>query len=300
MRMNSRRFFWFFSIAFLCIFVAESQQDCPMHKVEIVCASFGSLMKILVCIGDRSASSTIPGSSVSSIVHTDRSDMTDHPQIEGFYIKRGSIKFIPTGIRNKFSNLKLLMIDETGLLRLNKENLKEFGTSLEILGLPFNKLISIDADLFEYNLNLKTMWLHDNPIRHIEPAFFANLKNLRNPQYIDLVSAGCMSQLFHSGSVHDIAKLEWMNQNCIDDSARNETHNLINDALCWEAQVLRIPEQIIEHTNEIDQASTARFEEMERKLNTRIDSLEKKLDNVLKIVTQIKCMSNDQIRRKIV
>lgn len=290
------------SLAILCSFFAESQQDCSMHRVKIVCTNilnFGwpDLGFIPTCLAEDSMNTIIPGSSVSSVVHINGSEVRNLLEIEGFQTYRGMVKFIPTGIMRKFTNLKVLVIYETGLLSVTKDNLREFGSSLEKLSLSKNKLIFIDADLFVFNPNLKDIWITNNPIRHIEPGFFANLKNLEYVNFLTLGSAGCMSQTFDAERGDNIDTFEWSSENCSDESARSETQSLIDDALCWEAQVLRIPDKIIENANEINEASIARSEELERNLNTRIDSLEKKMESVLKIVTQIKCLSNNQKRK---
>lgn len=64
------------------------------------------------------------------------------------------------------------------VMSVTKGNLKEFGDSLVYLSLYSNKLKSIDADLFEHNHNLKSIWLLKYPIRHIYRSWiFCESKN---------------------------------------------------------------------------------------------------------------------------
>lgn len=178
------------SVTFFCL-VALSQltnsQSCSSVKVEVViiCSKVETFdwMAIgiaLTCSGDHhSITSTFSRSSVTFVVHSNKSEATNLAEITGLRITGATVKFIPSGIGSKFINLKTLGIWSCGLLSVKKENLKEFGNWLEEVNISLNKLKSIDTDLFEYNPNLKVIFLNDNPIRYID-EFFTNLKNLKN------------------------------------------------------------------------------------------------------------------------
>lgn len=64
--------------------------------------------------------------SVISVVHKNKSTLANLADIGGLYIYDASVKFIPTGFKQKLDNLKVLAIYSSGLLSVAKENLKEF------------------------------------------------------------------------------------------------------------------------------------------------------------------------------
>lgn len=217
-------------------FLVKSQDCSPDEKhlrlVEIICAKvtnekWSDAEFHLTCEGDNATTSNFPDSSVSSVLHSNRSEVANLPDIIGLSFREVTMKFIPLGIKFKLVNLKVLQIYDCGLLGINKENLQEFGSSLEGLHLQINKITSIDADLFAYNPNLKYIGLFDNPIRYIEPEFFTNLKHLKGLKFLDLETSSCMNQTFSAvENGHDITTFVWQNENCTDTTAHDETQNL--------------------------------------------------------------------------
>lgn len=219
-------------------------QDCSMHKVYIVCSNisigeFPYVEDVLVCIGDKKMNLTIPGSYVSSVVHSNGSKVTNHSDIEGLNIFDSTVHFIPNGIKSQFPKLKLLDIERSGLLSVKMENLRDFGDMLVFLDLHGNKLTSIDANLLDHNPNLQAIYLNGNPIRHIEPAFFTNLKSFKSIKQFNFESTGCINQDFDSPLYHHkIETYIWNYEKCTDETAKIETQHLINEALCDEAKSL--------------------------------------------------------------
>lgn len=213
-------------------------QGCSIQNIEIICERIkiahleAKIGDVLTCYADKSMKSTIPGSAVSSVVHKNGSEVTNLDNVEGLGIFKATVKFIPTNLGKKIPNLKFLEITLSGLLSVNKENFREFGDSLRGINLAGNKIISIDADLFEYNSNLYIIQLVQNPLRHIEPEFFHNLKNLKNISEVDLESAGCMNQQFDKrfGTSHNMEIFAWKSEDCIDETARVDEQNLIQEA----------------------------------------------------------------------
>lgn len=207
-----------------------------MHKVKLNCKNVFAFTRYeLKCDGRDSAISTVPGSSVSAIELKDGSDSTDLSKIQAVQFTFATVKFIPTGIKALLPSLKVVWFHTCGLLAVNKQNLKEFGESLTALNLQKNNLISIDADLFEYNPNLNQIWLEDNPIRYIEPAFFTNVNRMGRDdlQLITLKRAGCIDQEAFGFSIRST---NWNNEKCNDKTAKTETQNVIKEALCDEAK----------------------------------------------------------------
>lgn len=91
----------------------------------------------------------------------------------------------------KFESFSL-SLEWSSTYNVKKENFKEFGSSLEHLSLLFNKIKFIYADLFEFNPNLKAIFMHDDPIRHFDTEFFTNLRALRFLEHVNLNAASCI------------------------------------------------------------------------------------------------------------
>lgn len=256
-----------------CTFTVKSQ-DCSMHTVNLVCRSienynwfkrmiYGDSVK---CIADESISWTIPGASVSLVLHRNGMKVTNLADIKRLEIYGATVNFIPTGIKRKFPNLRGLCIAASGLLSIDKENLREFGDTLENLDLYNNRLNFLNDDLFEFNQNLEVINLHENPIRHIENEFFTNLRKLRNIEKISLVKVGCMSQLFQTSDGHNIATFKWNNGKCTDQTARDETQISINKALCDEVKsTLELPDFPFEFLTR-SQNKTPHYNNKEKKI----------------------------------
>lgn len=85
---------------------------------------------LLQCYGDKSISWTFPDSPVSSVVHSNKSAVTNLSRSKSLWIMPAmpaTVKFIPTGIKKKFTNLKALVIHSSGLLTAESENGKFEG-----------------------------------------------------------------------------------------------------------------------------------------------------------------------------
>lgn len=213
----------------LLSFAINSQSCSPsFDNVDIICSEilengFGFVGTVLSCQVDSSFTSLYPESSVSSVVHSNGSAVTNLRQIEAIYVQHATVKFIPTGIKSKFPNLKAIYIGLSGVLSVNKNNLKQFGDSLEYLYLAENSITSIDDDLFENNPNLKGIYFDSNPIRHIDTGFFTNLKKLEKIEYLSFYRVGCMDQEFKKTSGHQMATFTWNYKGCFDESAKVKT-----------------------------------------------------------------------------
>lgn len=269
-------------IFFSCSVSSQDSQDCSMNKIRISCSFIKEFhhpytnANRLTCSSydDMLINSNIPGSSVSSVVHKNGSDVTDLEQIKVLQINSATVKFIPTGIKNKFINLEALQIYDSGLLSVDKENLRAFGSSLEFISFQKNKIISIDADLFEYNDNLKEINLRINPIRYIEPAFFTNLKNMKNIQKVHISSSiGCINREFSKRFDNDFSLFKWNNKTCTDLTARIETQHLISEALCVEAKITNLNSQIENLKN--NPSIVVKVENLVSVIKNRMKSLEK-------------------------
>lgn len=216
---------------------------------------------LLTCFGieRNSLLSTKPGLHVSSVVQPYDPKWPNISEIKALMIgrsTRATLKFIPTGIKSQLTNLKALAIQDSGLRIVVKENLKEFGNSLEMVSFMGNLITFIPADLFDYNPKLRGIFLQDNPIRYIEPAFFTKLKNLRRIDMVRISNSSCIDQDFKTSEDHDIETFSWNYGKCKDESAKIESLKLL-------------------------ETDETRFSS---KINTRIDGLEKLVQNNTKLL----------------
>lgn len=236
-----------------CLGLSMAQpQSCltRLRNIEITChavqnSDFKRVGPRQTCWGDKKITISFPGASVSSIIHSDGSPVENIQEIEALRIRGATVQFIPAGIKTILPNLAVLMIESSGLLTIDKNDLKEFGSSLEYLALGANLITSIDGDLFEHNPSLITLSLHGNPIRHIEPEFFSNLKLMKNAQWLNLQQMACMNQLFDNENGLDIVSFEWNNGGCFNETAKIETKMapidarmklIVNTFLCMNRQ----------------------------------------------------------------
>lgn len=214
-------------------------QLCGSEKVDIMCDNFSTIEHFKVGRGIRTCNSKnslnviTPNASVSSVVPQIKSDVTklDWTKVHALWILDSSVKFIPSGIKNHLPKLSVLKIHRSGLLRLKKENLKEFGIELQHLDLWNNEISTIDADLFEYNTNLKYVNLKWNKFRFIAPQFFENLKSFKNLAVVEFNPAGCINQdcLTSTSIGHSMSTFKWNIATCTDMSAIIETEKLVDD-----------------------------------------------------------------------
>lgn len=216
-------------------------QSC--YEVEIICRRIRHVPYIdgtdfvCECYTDTSLSSVVPGSRVTSVVNFYRLEIPEKvlSKLEAININQATVKFIPTGIKSRFTSLKALGITSCGLLSVNKEDLREFGESLDLLALDDNLLTSIDADLFDFNPNLRAISLGGNPIRYIESRFFTTLSRHKK---VELLTIGAPDGCLHKKCCTlekfgtNPKEFSWNDAECNDKSARVQTKKLLNDINC--------------------------------------------------------------------
>lgn len=282
--MEKLKFHIFITIFFVILLsVSTRSQFCDVEKVEIICSKvatwdYDAVGYVKTCESFKNLKvSTVD----ASVVYENESEIANIAEIKGFYIDGASaMKFIPTGITQKFKNLKVLRIQWSGLLRVINENLKEFGEFLEYLNLEGNTITSIDSDLLKYNQNLKYISFSANHLRFIAPEFFENLKKLKNVENVRL--DGCIDQYYRTSRGHKMSTFTWENEKCTDANAKIHIENLVKSinreksaqSKCLEETVVRLKAQISD-----DHKISA--ENLHAKIDTLTDALQEK-HNILK------------------
>lgn len=226
---------------------------------------------------------------MSKVINSDQSAVANISQIKALYIVSATVKFIPYDIKAKFPNIEAITIDMSGLLSVNRDNLKEFGSSLEYLVLSNNLITTIDADLFSYNPNMKFIYLDFNPIQNIEAAFFTNLMNLKQVGYVYFQHVGCMNQYFNTESGHNLASFKWNNAGCTDRKAAIDTLTMrmlvdvkrqqkLDNNVCSDMKQQNI--ELREQLHDLIET----HKKLSENLKNWMESVDKKLENLNKLI----------------
>lgn len=270
-------------IVILPLFVKSQSCSERENNVTIVCSHSVDkkydIIGSLVTCKSNSTVVTVPGSSVSSVIHSNGSEIDNCNSIEALEITSSIIKFIPSGINASFPNLKALNIGYSGLLSINKEDLREFGESLELLKIVGNFITFIDADLLDYNPGLVAIYLYNNPIRHIAPAFFTNLRNFENASIVEFSPVDCMDRDFSILKGHDLTTFEWKNERCFNRTAGAATE--------FQRMLIEV------HNKSLISSEECLAEKINTEINDRIDSLE--TNNQELIEGSISAMKNETL-----
>jgi len=104
-----------------------------------------------------------------------------------FSVKKYTVNYFPTGLKKIFKNLEGIAISLCGLKEIHQNDLKPFP-KLGYLDLNDNDIEVIEAGIFEFNKNLKLVWLKRNKIHHIDLNVFEGLTQLTN---LNLVGNNC-------------------------------------------------------------------------------------------------------------
>ncbi|KAG5683590.1 hypothetical protein PVAND_012863 [Polypedilum vanderplanki] len=127
---------------------------------------------------------------------------TNLDDFDSFYIYQSpSCHFFPKDITTYFDNLKILVVANTGLKSITKDDLKPFE-NIRGLYIDHSKLTSIDGDLFRYTKNLEDLSLQDNNIKFVEADIF---KPLRKLNYLSFDFNDCINK--RAGNRNDVEEL---------------------------------------------------------------------------------------------
>lgn len=105
-----------------------------------------------------------------------------------------SLSFFPQNIENFFKNLTLILVRSSNLQEINQKDLRPFE-NLQYLFLAKNNLMTIEAELFEFNKKLKIIWLDMNKISQIDKHAFNGLDDLI---MLDLSNNNCETNFIYA------------------------------------------------------------------------------------------------------
>lgn len=135
------------------------------------------------------------------------------------------MKFMPAGIKKKFTKLDAISVTDSGLTHLEKEDMRQFGDDLIKADFSNNKLTALEGDIFEFNTDLSFIYLRGNPLAFIDPKLFENFKKMEQLVFVYLENSNCINQK----SSQSAGAIEWKNKQCNDEKAKNDNLKRIRE-----------------------------------------------------------------------
>ena len=99
---------------------------------------------------------------------------TEPTNLQGLEIVHQTVNYLPKGINKFFPNLKGLVVENSKLKSLKKDDLKSLK-QLVYVNFVGNDLESLDGDLFEFNPKLKFIGFGSNKIKYVCGFLLINL-----------------------------------------------------------------------------------------------------------------------------
>lgn len=115
----------------------------------------------------------------------------DEAIMYGFVAENMEIYYLPQGIEKIFPILKVLIILNCKLRKITTENLEKL-THLKVLDLSWNEIEFLEPKLFQFNNDLRAIFMSNNKIKIIDSSTFRNMPNLVK---LDLQHNICVSLL---------------------------------------------------------------------------------------------------------
>lgn len=212
---------------------------------------------------------------VRKVVFNNRSEFdTSEIKLMKIFTKSKSVKFMPAGIKKLFPMLTTIDIQKSGLSHLEKNDMLQFGDALVFANFRMNDLTALEGNLFDYNPNLKYIWLNDNPLKYINPSLFESFKTMKSLEYVSLAKSSCINQSSHSPAVEN-----WNTYSCRDEDAKNETTRRISNRV--EFFKVYIIESKIEREVELQVRD---LKQELRKLQKEMEKMKNDMDDTLKLI----------------
>lgn len=105
--------------------------------------------------------------------------------VDGFLTTFKTFKFFPQNLQETFKKATIICVAYAELPSITKDDLRQFGMQLAKLELHGNDLQVINADLFEFNQNLKDIDLSFNYIKVVGRGAFDGLNLLSDLYFFE-------------------------------------------------------------------------------------------------------------------
>lgn len=192
--------------------------------------------------------------------------------VNEFCVATNKIMFLPARINEMFPTLKKFMMIKSGLVHLERDDMRQFGDGLTSANFDGNLLTAIEDDLFEYNPNLEYIGLHNNPLKYINPAIFRNFQKKSKLAWVQIDNSNCINQT----STH-LSMEAWNHRKCVDAIAESRNIETIFNRMDF--FLLEVfPENY--SSNKVVQSLQIKRSQDElkiRKLQQKVEKMEKEL-----------------------
>lgn len=165
-----------------------------------------------------------------------------------FSIWNKSCYYIPKGIDKLYKNLEFIEFGKCGLRVVSGDDLKPF-TKLKVLWLADNQLTTLDAGLFEFNTNLKSISFRNNKISLIDQTIFDPIENLEKAEFSENF---CVSK-DGEGSDQVKAVIREVIEKC---RSSRKDQNLVEKIAKLEKEVEKLRTAVARVSGDIDQLTT--------------------------------------------
>lgn len=157
--------------------------------------------------------------------------MKNKEAVKSFDARSVLIRYFPQNLHHFFPNLIEFFI-EHGLREIHKEDLQPYPKLIKLY-LSYNELEVLEENLFQYNLELKLVFLDGNRIRYVHPNIFDHLSNLN---YLGFHDNDCYSGHVEDSSTEALTLAREIKSSCSIKSAQTLTYD---ELLQENAQLIR-------------------------------------------------------------
>lgn len=204
-----------------------------------------------------------------------------------------SVKFIPAGIKKKFTKMIGFEVINSGLVHIEKDDMRQFGADLIHVDFFGNSLSALDGDLFQFNPKLKIIYFAYNSIKFIESSLFQNFKSMINIKMVNFWSCYCINEGSNSDS-NFFTTSNWNWEKCNALSVQKEHQNIVNKRVAFfsriypeiAAEKLMIQTQEISDLKEDIKTSQWKISHLEYKIDT-INNILKGVMNFVNNITTV-------------
>lgn len=104
------------------------------------------------------------------------------------------VKYVPAGIKNNFPRLTILKIENSKLMHLEREDMRQFGDDIIEASFHDNKLTALEGNIFEFNRNLKVVSFSKNPLKYINNLLFQSFTQMTDLKWAYFEDTDCLNK----------------------------------------------------------------------------------------------------------
>lgn len=160
---------------------------------------------------------------ITKVLNKAGTELFDTGPVELLSIESESVKFVPADVKKNFPKLRKFEIIHSGLIHLEREDMRQFGSDIISVSFWKNSLTALEGDIFDFNTNLEYIGLDQNPLKFINPALFQSFKR-RSLKLVEIKNSTCIDQVSRK-----LSSVQWKYSKCNDDCEKNLNLKRISD-----------------------------------------------------------------------